>query len=491
MRVRAIVIGSGHNGLVAALRLAERGHSVLVLETAAVPGGGVRSEEATLPGFVHDTCAGFFPLTAVSPAFQELALDLDWVNPEVAMAHVFDDGREVALHRDLGATEASLEACAAGAGHAWRALVETLWPHREQLVRAALGRIPPVRATAALLAGLRTRAVELAPIAVASAADLGRGLFGHDGAAAWLAGSAAHSDLPIDAAGSGALGLGLNFLGHTVGWPYPRGGAQRLTDSLVARLRAAGGELRCDAAVERIATRGGTVSAVQLRGGEVVDADAVVCTASPGPLMQMLPPGALPGRVERRLRSWRYGPGTLKLDYALSAPVPWRSEGARRAAVVHVGGPLDEVAKSLLVVGQQSLHDSTRAPEGQHTLYVYSRERDVATVEAQLERYAPGFGDTVLARRVRTPADIERENPSMRGGDLASGSFALDQLLVFRPAPELCRYRTPLSGLYVAGAWVHPGAGVHGMPGWGAAQALHSDLSAPRRMLHRVARRPR
>jgi phytoene dehydrogenase-like protein len=472
----------------------------MVLEAADVPGGAVRSAGSTLPDFTHDTCAGFFPLTAASPAFADLDLDLDWVNPAVAMVHVLDEqGDEIALHRDLAATVDSLEACARGAGVAWEQLTRTLWPSREALIRAGLARMPPLRATATLLARLRTRTLELAPMALASSASLGRDLFGgSDRATAWLAGSGAHADLSPHAAGSGAFSLGLNFLGHVVGWPFPRGGAGRLSDALVAGVRRNGGEVRCGAEVSHIEARRGRVEAVRLKDGERIPANAVVCTASPGPLAAMLPAGAFPARVERRLRRWRYGLGTVKLDYALSGPVPWPGPRAREAAVVHVGGPLGELATSLeqaaggrfpdrpaLVIGQHSLHDPSRAPDGRHTLYVYARvpqqpglgEDEMGErIEERIEQLAPGFRRLVLARAIRSPAAIEAENPSLRGGDLASGSCELDQQLVFRPAPELCRCRTPLRGLYVAGGWVHPGPGVHGVSGRAAADALLSDL---------------
>ncbi|HYY05443.1 MAG TPA: NAD(P)/FAD-dependent oxidoreductase [Candidatus Limnocylindria bacterium] len=491
---RVVVIGAGHHGLVAGIRLAGRGLEVVVLEAADAPGGGVRSAELTLPGFVHDTCSGFFPLAAASPAFRELELGLRWVNPEVAMAHVFEDGAEIALHRDVGATADSLDACAPGAGDAWRRLVHTLWPHRDALVSAVLGRFPPLPAAAALLAGLRGRALRLAPLAARSSARIGCDLFGEARAAGWLAASGAHSDISPHAAPSGAFALGLNFLAHAVGWPFPRGGAAALTAALAARLYELGGELRCGAPVERIEP-----GAAIVRGGERLAADAVICTVSPGPLVDMLAPAPLP----RRLRRWRYGLGTLKLDYALAGPVPWGAEAARRAGVVHVGGPLAEIAASLeqakagrfperpaLVLGQQSLHDPTRAPEGRQTLYAYARvpqrpgigDAEMADrVEARIEDFAPGFRELVLERAVRSPAAIERENPSMRGGDLASGSFELDQQLFLRPHPRWFRYRTPLPGLYVAGAWVHPGAGVHGMSGRGAADAVLADLSSRRR----------
>jgi phytoene dehydrogenase-like protein len=492
--VRVAVIGAGHHGLVAGIRLAGR-CEVVVLEAAARPGGAVRTDELTLPGYRHDTCAGYFPLTAASPVFRALELDVRWVNPPVAMAHVLDgEGGEVALHRDIADTAQSLEACAAGAGRAWQALMGAIWPHREELIAAGLARLPPGWPAARLLAGMRGRAVELAPLLAGSAATIGRQLFGDDRAAAWLAGTGAHADLSPQAAGSGVFALGLSFLAHAVGWPFPRGGAAGLTEALRVRLRELGGELRCGTPAESIELTGGRVSGVRLRGGERLRADAVLATVSPAPLLGLLPPGALPGRLERRLRGWRYGLGTAKLDWALSGPVPWASEAAREAAVVHVGGPLGEITNSLvqaglgqfpaspaLVVGQHTLHDPTRAPAGRHTLYAYARvpqrpkltEAEIAErVELQIERFAPGFRGLVLGRSVRPPARIEAENPSLVGGDLASGSCELDQQLIFRPAPALCRGRTPIGGLYVAGAWIHPGPGVHGVSGAAAARAL-------------------
>jgi phytoene dehydrogenase-like protein len=493
-----IVIGAGHHGLVAAVALAARGRRVTVLEAAPNPGGAVKSAELTVPGFTHDPCAGFFPLTVASPAFEDLGLELDWINPPVAMTHLLDEaGAEISLHRHLEATVESLESCARGAGTAWRELMQTLWPHRQWLIRAGLARLPPVRSGARLVAGLRSSALTLAPLTLMSSAAMGRRLFGDDRAAAWLAGSGAHADVAVQAAGSGAFGLGLNFLGHVVGWPFPRGGAGRLIEALLARLHTYGGEVRCGAEVERIEVRGERVRAVRLATGERIACDATVCTVSPGPLSEMLPAGALAGRTQRRLRRWRYGLGTLKLDYAMSAPVPWVAGRAREAGVVHVGGPLDQIGASLadaaagrfparasLVVGQQSLHDETRAPSGHHTLYVYARvpqrpgidEDEMGErVEQRIEEFAPGFMGVVLGRSVRGPTAIEAENPSMRGGDLASGSCELDQQLMFRPWPSLCRGRTPLRGLYVAGAWVHPGPGVHGVSGRAAAEALLAD----------------
>jgi phytoene dehydrogenase-like protein len=327
---------------------------------------------------------------------------------------------------------------------------------------------------------------------------LGLDLFeGDRRATAWLAGSAQHTGLPPTAAASGAFGLMLQLLGHSHGWPLPRGGMQALVDALVARARAHGATLRCEATVAQVLVRGGRVAGVRLADGEEIAADAVVSTVSAGVLARLLPDGALPGRLHRRLRVWRYATGAFKLDYALSGPVPWSAAEARAAAVVHVAGELEELSRAAdqgtrgevpdrpaLVVGQQSLHDPTRAPAGRHTLYVYGHvparyalDDDAVAdrLEAQIERFAPGFSARVLARAIRPPWQTERENPSLVGGDLAGGTYEIDQQLIFRPAPELSRYGSPLRGLYVAGASTHPGGAVHGMSGRGAARRLLRD----------------
>jgi phytoene dehydrogenase-like protein len=496
---RIAVVGSGHHGLVAAIRLAQAGLSVRVLEAAGHPGGAVTSGQDTLPGFVHDRCSAFFPMTAASPVFAELDLELEWVDPDVPMAHVLAGGRAVVLHRDPAATAASLDACAPGAGAAWAGVVERLWPRRETLMRAALGRFPPVAPAAELALGMRLDALRLARWLLTPAARL---LFDHQETSAWLAGSAAHSDLSPTARGSGALGLVLNFLGHSVGWPFPRGGAGRLTDALAGRLHELGGELRCQAPVAVVELDGGRVSGLRLMDGERIAADVVVATVGPDPLLALLPAGAFPPRLERRLRGWRYGLGTLKLDYALSGPVPWTAPEARGAGVVHVGGPLRDITdaqdqarrgrmpdRPMLVIGQHTAHDPSRAPAGRHTLYAYARvpprpglpAAELAErVESRLEEFAPGFGDLVLARAVGTPRDLERDNPSLVGGDLAAGSLDLDQQLIFRPALRLVRHRTPIRGLYVAGASTYPGPAVHGASGWAAAGALLADTRSRR-----------
>jgi phytoene dehydrogenase-like protein len=492
---RVAVIGAGHNGLVAAIGLAAGGLDVTVLEHGARPGGATTSAEGTLPGFVHDHCAGFVPMTVASPAFRERELDgVEWVAAPTVVAHPFLDGSAIALHRDVAATVASL----GPAGGGWALAMEQLLPIAQPLVDAILSPLPPLRAPARVALALRRDGIEWTRRLLGSVEALGHDVFDGDRrATAWLAGSAQHSGLPPTAAASGAFGLLLQLLGHSHGWPFPRGGMQALVDALVRRAEREGAAIRCDASVEQVIVRAGRVAGVRLAGGEEVGADAVVSTVSAGLLARLLPAGALPGRLHRRLRIWRYGTAPFKVDYALSAPVPWTAAEARSAGVVHVGGELEALTRAAddarrgevperpsLVVGQHSLHDAARAPAGQHTLYVYAHvpsryalgdDAVADRIEAQLERFAPGFRSIVLARATRSPAQTERENPSLVGGDLAGGSYELDQQLVFRPSPRLARYRSPVDGLYVAGASTHPGGAVHGMSGRGAARALLRD----------------
>lgn len=497
-----LVIGAGHNGLVAAIHLAAHGLDVTVLEHAPAPGGASSSTAATLPGFVHDHCAAFVPMAAASPAIQELELTADglaWIDPPAILAHPFDDGRAIVLQRDVGATVESIAAGAGrGAADGWDAAMRRMLPLATPLVQSVLSPLPPVVSGARFAAGLNRDLMEWTRRLLGSVEALGLDLFDGDRrATAWLAGSAQHSGLPPSATISGAFGFLLQLLGHSHGWPLPRGGMGELSAALVRRAEREGATIRCAAPVRQVLTQHGRVTGVLLADGEHVEAGAVVSTVSAGLLARLLPDGALPGRLHRRLDRWRYGTAPFKLDYALSAAVPWTASGARDAAVVHVAGELESLAaaaeaagrgevpeRPALVVGQQSLFDPTRAPAGAHTLYVYahvpsrhdaSDEQVAGRIEAQLERFAPGFGDVVLARATRSPAQTERDNPSLVGGDLGGGSYELDQQLVFRPSPLLSRYRTPLRGLYVAGASTHPGGAVHGMSGRGAAHALLRD----------------
>jgi len=466
---------------------------VTVLEHAPRPGGATASSEITLPGFVHDHCAGFVPMAAASPAIRELRLELEglrWIDPTHVLAHPFSDGSAIALDRSVAATVASL----GGAGPGWEAAMKQMLPLAEPLVQSVLSRLPPVRPALRLALGLRGELPQWARKLLGSVEALGLDLFeGDSRATAWLAGSAQHSGLPPSTTVSGAFGFLLQLMGHSHGWPLPEGGMGKLAKALLARAEREGARIRCSATVRRILVHGNRTNGVELEDGERIDADVVVSTVSAGVFSRLLADGALPRGVERPLRRWRYATGTFKLDYALSAAVPWAAEEPRRAAVVHVGGELSDLTaaaqagargevppRPALVVGQQSLYDSSRAPSGNHTLYVYAHvppryresDEDVAwLIEEQIERFAPGFRTHILARHARAPAQTEHENPSLVGGDLGGGSYELDQQLVFRPTPRLSRYGTPIGGLFVAGASTHPGGAVHGMSGRGAARA--------------------
>lgn len=491
---RVLVIGGGHNGLVAAIHLAVHGLDVIVVEHAPQPGGATVSTQLTLPGFVHDHCAAFVPMAAASSAIRELDLEregLSWIDPPHVLAHPFADGSAIALHRSVEATVASL----GPAGPGWAAAMKQMLPLADPLVQSVLSPLPPLRPALRLAGGLRGELAEWTRKLLGSVEALGLDLFdGDQRATAWLSGSAQHSGLPPSTTLSGAFGFLLQLMGHSHGWPLPRGGMGELAKALLRRAEQEGVTIRCSATVRQLLVSGGRVAGARLADGEQIAADAVISTVSAGVLARLVPDTALPHGLERRLRRWRYGTGAFKLDYALSAPVPWAAAEAREAAVVHVGGELHELTaaaqagargemppRPALVVGQQSLYDSSRAPAGQHTLYVYAHvppkhsegdEYVAELIEKQLERFAPGFGGVVQARAMRTLAQTERENPSLVGGDLGGGSYELDQQLVFRPTPRLSRYRTPLRGLFLAGASTHPGGAVHGISGRGAARAL-------------------
>jgi phytoene dehydrogenase-like protein len=469
----AIVIGSGPNGLAAAIALARGGRSVLVLEAAERPGGAVATEELTLPGFRHDTFSAVYPAAAASPVFSRMPLErhgLRWVHPRWCMVQALPDGRAAVLSRDLGETAAALDALHPGDGERWAAFAAPFVKHAGALRRALLSGFPPVRGGLELVAraGLR-HVLDLARVSMMPAEALADELFRSTGARAWLYGSARHGDVPPPAAGSAIMGVYLNLLGHAVGWPSPEGGAGRLTDALVGYLRELGGELRCNSPVERVLVTNGRVTGVEGFPARIVIADT-----TPHALLE-LTGDALEGRYAAALQRYRYGAATLKLDWALDAPIPWTAFEARETGTVHLGG----VEEPFLLCGQQTIADPTRAPAGKHTAWAYRRAPaetgEVERIEAQIERYAPGFKDRILARHVLTPADMEARNRNLVRGDIGNGTLALDQL-VFRPLPSLMPYRTPVRGLYLGSAAAFPGGAAHGVPGHAAATlALRLD----------------
>ncbi|MGO9972711.1 MAG: phytoene desaturase family protein [Solirubrobacteraceae bacterium] len=462
----AVVVGAGPNGLAAAIELACAGRSVIVLERAAEVGGGTRTAELTLPGFRHDVCSAVHPLAIGSPFLSGLALErdgLELAHPEIQAAHPLDRGDAVAVHRSPESTAAGLGID----GEAYASLIGPLargWPALAGLALAPLGRVPrdPLLAARFGLAGLR------------SARGLAMSTFDGERARALLAGMAAHSLRPLNAPGTAAFGLVLLALAHAVGWPVARGGSQRITEAMRSRLESLGGVVETGREVHSL--------------GELPDARAVLFDLTPRQLLAICG-DALPRRYRAALARFRYGPGVFKLDYALSAPVPWRAPECHVAGTVHLGGGPAEIAASELavargghpdrpfvLVAQQSVVDPSRAPSGMHTLWAYCHVPNgssvdmTAAIEAQIERFAPGFAETVVARAARGPAQIEAENPNNVGGDINGGLASLRQTFA-RPAARLCPYATGNPKLFLCSSSTPPGGGVHGMCGYHAARA--------------------
>jgi phytoene dehydrogenase-like protein len=467
------VVGSGPNGLAAAITLARAGLEVQVHEAAATVGGGLRSEELTLPGFLHDVCSAVHPLAAVSPFFRSARLDehgLEWVQPEVPLAHPLDDGTAVVLAQDLELTALGLGVDAAR----YRSLVQPLveaWPLLEPLVLGPLLRVPrhPLAAS------------RFGRHALRSARSLAHGAFRGDRARALFAGLAAHSILPLEQAGTAAVGLVFAVTAHVAGWPIPRGGSQTVAAALRGCLEAHGGTV----------VTGSTVRSLSGLGDATI-----MCDVAPRGLLE-LADGRLGGGYGRRLARWRHGPGVFKLDWALDGPIPWAAADCRRAGTVHVGGTFDEISASeraawegrhserpFVLLAQPTVFDPTRAPAGKHTAWAYchvpngSGEDMTERIEAQVERFAPGFRALIVGRSRLFPADLERRNANLVGGDIAGGAMSLRQL-VARPALRVDPYRTPIRHVYLCSASTPPGAGVHGMCGHLAAR------SALRRLGHR------
>jgi phytoene dehydrogenase-like protein len=457
----AVVIGSGPNGLTAAITLSRAGHHVTVYEAAATIGGGASSAALTLPGFIHDVCSSIHPMAVAVPCFEQFPLEqhgLEWIHPIAPLAHPLDDGSAVLLERTMRGTAAQL----GPDGDAWLRLFEPLVASWPRLREDAIG--PMLRVPRHPFALARFGLDALRP-----ARTLAERLFRGPQARALFAGIAAHSVMPLEEAGSAAIGLVLGLLGHASGWPLPRGGSQSISDALAGYLRSLGGEIRTESRV--------TV---------LPDAHILICDITPRQLLG-LAADRLPESFRNSLERYRYGPGVYKMDWALDGPIPWRAKECTRAGTVHVGGTLEEIAnweathsgRPFVLVAQTSLFDPSRAPDGKHTAWAYchvpngSTEDMSADIENQIERFAPGFRGRILARHIFTPADLERRNANLVGGDISGGAMSLRQMFL-RPTRRL--YGTPIRGVYLCSSSTPPGGGVHGMCGYYAAQLALKQL---------------
>ncbi len=473
----AVVVGSGPNGLAAAVTLARAGHSVVVYEAKPTIGGGCRSAELTLPGVTHDVCSAIHPMGAGSPFFRTLPLErygLEWIQPPAPLAHPFDDGTAAVLERSVAATAAGLGAD----GPAYQRLMGPFVRDWETIIRAFLG---PIRPALAFHPFALSR---FGLSAVRSARGLAEARFRDEPARALLAGISAHAMLPLEQPPSASFGVMLALLGHAVGWPMARGGSQAIVAALAAYLRELGGTIVTGTEI-------GSLS-------ELPPARAVLCDVTPRQLLQMAG-DRLPAGFAGRLGRFRYGPGVFKLDLAINGPIPWAATDCARAGTVHLGGTLREMAagertvwrgeepdRPYVLLAQQSLFDPTRAPDGTQTVWAYCHvpsgsTADMTTrIEAQIERFAPGFRDRILARHTMNAVEMQAYNPNYIGGDISGGVSDFWQLFT-RPTISPIPYATPVPGLYLCSSSTPPGAAVHGMCGYYAAQmALHGALSTRR-----------
>ncbi len=461
----ACVIGSGPNGLSAAIVLAQAGVETTVFERNGLIGGGCSTAEATLPGFRHDLGSSVYPMGFASPFFRSLNLGVDWIEPPACCAHPLDDGTAVMLEHSVEATAEGLDSDDRAT---YGALMNSTVADMPKLIGELLG--PVVHLPQAPLALARFGLSALLP-----ATTLAKLRFRGERARALFAGMAAHSVLPLEEPTSAAVGLVLMAVGHASGWPVLGGGSQTLVDALAEKLKALGGEIWTGREVTELGPESLTLADV-----------------TPRQLLRIAG-NKLPESYRKQLEVFRYGAGSFKIDYALSEPIPWTARECGRAATVHLGGTLEEIGTSermlaadrpFVLLVQPSLFDPTRAPVGKHTAWAYCHVPNGSTVdylealERQIERFAPGFRECVLARVVSPPAQLEAWNPNLVGGDLAAGAMSPKQL-VFRPTPTL--YRTPVKGLYFCGASTPPGGGVHGMAGFHAATVALGDLKLAER----------
>jgi len=462
----AVIVGSGPNGLAAAITLAQAGQKVLVLEGKDTIGGGTQTAEITLPGFRHDICSAIHPLGLASSFFRSLPLTdfgLEWIHPPVALAHPLEDGRTAVLTRSLEESAASL----GKDRQAYERLLAPLVDSWQAILDDVLGPLPlPPKHPLAL--------ARFGPLALRSARGLVESRFQDDPAKALIAGMAGHGMLPLEEMTTASIALVLGILAHAVGWPIPKGGSQAISNAMAAYLKTLGGEI----------LTGQPVTTYR----DLPESKVILLDITPRQVVQIFG-DQLPPLYRRKLQAYRYGPGVCKVDYALSSPIPWKAKACTQAGTVHLGGTLEEISigekatwrgtcaeRPLVLLAQQSLFDDSRAPTGQHTAWAYCHvphgsSQDVSErITAQIERYAPGFRDLILAKHVYTASEMQSYNPNYIGGDINGGVQDWQQLYT-RPVARWSPYTTPVKNLYICSSSTPPGGGVHGMCGYHAAKA--------------------
>ncbi len=515
----AVVIGSGPNGLVAANLLADRGWSVTVLEAQPTPGGAVRTDGEVHDGFLHDTFSAFYPLAAASDTIRSLHLEeygLRWVHAPAVLGNPLPDGGWAMIHRGRDDTAAGLDALAPGDGAAWLRLCEQWDGFGPHLLRALLSPFPPVRhGTSFLLKLLRAAGPSGVAIPLMSVERLGRRSFAGEGARLLLAGNALHADFAPKDMGSGLFGLIMSMLAQTVGFPAPQGGAGQLTQALVRRLESRGGTVLTDCEVAEVVIRDGRAVGVRSTDGEQIQASRAVLADVTAPALYggLVSWDDLPSRTRWGIRRFRWDPSTIKVDWALSRPVPWDPAPPVAPGTIHIGHSVAELATyagqmkgqtipaaPMLLMGQMTTTDSSRSPAGTESLWAYTHvpqqarsdagndgirgdwdhsdlERFADRIQSRVERFAPDFASCVMSRRALGPRELEQRNANLHGGAINGGTAGLGQELVLRPVPGMGRAETPVERLYLASASAHPGGGVHGAAGANAAKAalLHHD----------------
>jgi phytoene dehydrogenase-like protein len=508
----AVVIGAGPNGLVAANHLADAGWSVLVLEAQDEVGGAVKSASDVHPGFVHDTFSAFYPLAAASPTIRSFDLEdhgLTWRHAPAVLGHPTTDGSWAILHRDRTVTAALFEEAHAGDGEAWLDLCAQWDRIGDQMVKALVSPFPPVKNGLGALARLRSvGGLDFVKTMLTPASEVGRSRFGGEGPRLLIAGNAGHADIPLNAPGSGLMGVLMTMLGQTVGFPVPEGGAGELAHALRRRFESLGGEVRCSSEVVQIEVSDRRATAVRTRNGERFAARHAVVADVVAPHLygRLIAPEDLPARTASAMRSFELDPSTVKVDWALDGPVPWASAPPHDPGTFHVADSVEQMTEALgqvsartipaapfMLAGQMTTTDPTRSPPGTESMWAYTHvpqqsladagngvkgtwdrddcERFADRMQARIERLAPGFGSKILTRRVLGPHELEQRDANLIGGAINGGTSQLHQELIFRPVPGMGRAETTIRGLYLGSASAHPGGGVHGAPGMNAARA--------------------